>query len=64
MRPGATAGFPIRIPERTAVQAGVKISVPDVAQPGDVMSLDVIQRDRSGQVVGGVVIEIRVAAGK
>jgi hypothetical protein len=64
LRPGATAGFPIRIPERTAVQAGVKISVPDVAQPGDVMSLDVIQRDRSGQVVGGVVIEIRVAAGK
>ena len=57
---GAVAGLPIELKARTDLAFNVKVRVPADARPGEDLYCDVVQRDVSGQVVGGVRIKVVV----
>jgi hypothetical protein len=59
-RPGATAGFPIRLGPRRAITVGLRVTAPREAKPGDTLTLNLLQRNRRRQVVGGVTVRVNV----
>ena len=59
-RPGLEAGFPFQLRPRSAVSAGLKITVPREAKPGETMSIDLVQRNRAGKIVGGIAVQVNV----
>jgi Fungalysin metallopeptidase (M36)/Fungalysin/Thermolysin Propeptide Motif/Peptidase propeptide and YPEB domain len=59
-RPGATAGFPVKLRGRRAINVGLRLTAPREAKPGDTLTLDLLQRNRRGQVVGGVSVRVNV----
>lgn len=59
---GPVARIPLSIPPQTPHVFGLKITVPADVRPGEVLRIDVVQRDGDdGQVLGGVAIEIHVS---
>jgi hypothetical protein len=63
-RTGASAGFPATLPSRGTVTVGLKITAPPEARPGDVIEVDLVQRNAKGQVVGGIVVQANIVKKK
>ena len=58
--PGILGRLPISLLARTPVEMGMKFQVPANTKAGDVIDLDVVQRDSKGNVIGGVAMQVRV----
>jgi len=58
--PGTLVGFPVRLAPRSPVSVGLKVSVPPKAEPGEVIEVDLLQRNVEEQVVGAITIQINV----
>lgn len=59
-RPGMISGFPIGLRPRTRINVGLRIRAPREARPGDVVEVNLVQRDRQRQVVGGITVRINI----
>jgi len=60
LRPGSLSGFPVALRPRTQIKAGLRITAPPEAKPGEVIELHLVQRNRKGQVVGGITVQINI----
>ena len=58
--PGRRVVLPAVLRARETVQLGLEARVPAGAKPGDVIDLDVLQRDADGVIIGGVSLRINV----
>jgi len=63
-RPLARAGFPLTLPPRGSVTVGLKITAPPEAKAGDVIQIDLVQRNTKGQTVGGIVVQVNIVEKK
>lgn len=59
-RPGLLTGFPVALSPRSPINVGLKITAPPEAKPGDVIESHLIQRNRQGQVVGGITVQVNI----
>ena len=59
-RPGLLRGFPIALKPRSQIKVGLKITAPPEAKPGDVIRIDLVQRNRKGEVVGGITVQVNI----
>jgi hypothetical protein len=59
-RPGRLAGLSVTLAARSPLNVGLKLSAPPQARPGDSFTVDLVQRDAHGQVVGGVAVRVNV----
>jgi hypothetical protein len=60
-RAGRAAPIPLRLPGKGQLTVGLGLRVPDDAKPGDVIPIDLVQRDvRTGRTTGGVTVELHV----
>jgi hypothetical protein len=59
-RPGVAAGLKVGLKARSVISVGLKISVPPEAQPGETLTLDLVQRNAKGDAVGGIAVQINV----
>lgn len=60
---GARAHIPVALAAQQQLTFGLRLQVPAQARPGEILRADLVQREaRTGRVVGGVAVEIRVAA--
>ncbi|HEU4934303.1 MAG TPA: hypothetical protein VFT48_19595, partial [Pyrinomonadaceae bacterium] len=57
---GLLGRLPISLLARTPVEMGMKFQVPASTKAGDVIDVDVVQRDSKGNVIGGVAMQVRV----
>jgi hypothetical protein len=57
---GTLVGFPVVLAPRSPVSVGLKVSVPPKAEPGEVIEVDLLQRNVEEQVVGAITIQINV----
>jgi hypothetical protein len=58
---GLTAQIPLSLRPTQQLVMGLRVSVPQTAKPGEVIKLDVVQKDEKGKTIaGGLAIEIRV----
>jgi hypothetical protein len=60
LHPGRAAGIPVTLRPRSPVTVGLKLTVPKDAKPGAKGDVHLVQRDRAGDIVGGVTVQIRV----
>jgi len=59
--PGHVTQIPVVLGRHEQLLMGLRVEVPPEATRGEVLRLDVIQRDRSGKaILGGLAVEIRV----
>ncbi len=58
---GATAAIAIALRPRLPVAVGLQVTAPPKAKRGDELDLDVVQRRRDGQIVGGIRVRLRIA---
>jgi len=58
--PGILGRLPISLLPRSPVEVGLKLQVPANTKAGDVIDLDVVQRDSRNNVIGGVAMQVRV----
>lgn len=58
--PGVLRRLPVNLLPRTPVEVGLKFQVPAGTRVGEVITMDVVQRDARNRIVGGVAIEVRV----
>jgi hypothetical protein len=59
-RPGKLSGFPITVEPRSSIKVGLKLTAPPEAKPGDVIMVDLIQRNEQGEVVGGISVQMNI----
>jgi hypothetical protein len=57
---GRAAGIPITLRPRSPVTVGLKLTVPKDTTPGTKGDVHLVQRDRAGNIVGGVTVQVRV----
>lgn len=58
---GLTAQIPLALRPSEQLVMGLRLSVPQTAKPGEVINLDLVQKDDKGKAIaGGLAIEIRV----
>ncbi|MCK5238200.1 MAG: HAD hydrolase-like protein [Candidatus Thorarchaeota archaeon] len=57
---GIFKGFPIVLNPQSQFSLGLKIEVPSDANSGDIIEIDLIQRNVHGQVVGGISVRVNV----
>lgn len=57
---GRHVGLPFRLAPRARLKLGVRVTAPANARPGETIELHVVQRNRGGDIVGGITIQIRV----
>jgi hypothetical protein len=58
---GRTAQIPLSLRPAQQLVMGLRLSVPQTAKPGEVIKLDVLQKDEKGKTIaGGLAVEIRV----
>jgi Fungalysin metallopeptidase (M36)/Fungalysin/Thermolysin Propeptide Motif len=60
LHPGRAAGIPVTLRPRSPVTVGLKLTVPRDTEPGRTGDVHLIQRDRAGNIVGGVTVRVRV----
>jgi hypothetical protein len=53
----------LAVPPKGQVVAGLRVQAPAKARPGQTFPLDVVERDETGRVVGGVAIDVRLREG-
>lgn len=58
--PGILGRLPISLLARTPVEMGMKLQVPANSKAGDVIDVDVVQRDSKNNIIGGVAMQVRV----
>ena len=61
---GRVAGLPVLIDPGMQLRCTLKIAVPKEAEPGESLIFRVIQRNRDGQVIGGISVQINVVKKK
>ena len=59
-KPGPIAGFPTVLKPRSQIRLGLKITAPAEAKHGDVLKIHLVQRNRQGQVVGGIAVQLNI----
>jgi hypothetical protein len=59
-KPGPIAGFPTVLKPRSQLRLGLKITAPAEAKHGDTLKIHLVQRNRQGQVVGGIAVELNI----
>ncbi len=58
---GRTAQIPLSLRPAQQLVMGLRLTVPQTAKPGEVINLDVVQKDEKGKAIaGGLAVEIRV----
>ncbi|MCL6505822.1 MAG: HAD hydrolase-like protein [Bryobacteraceae bacterium] len=58
---GIRAHIPVAVAAQQQLTFGLRLRVPSQARPGELLHVDFVQREaRSGRIVGGVAVEIRV----
>jgi hypothetical protein len=58
---GITSQVPISLRPTEQILLGLRVTVPQTAKPGEVLNLNVVQRDETGKrITGGVALEIHV----
>jgi hypothetical protein len=57
---GPIAGFPTVLKPRSQIRLGLKITAPAEAKHGDVLKIHLVQRNRQGQVVGGIAVQLNI----
>jgi Fungalysin metallopeptidase (M36)/Fungalysin/Thermolysin Propeptide Motif len=63
-KPGVLSGFPVGLQPRTPVNLALKVTAPSEAKPGDVVTINLVQRNGQKQVVGGFTVQVNVVARK
>ena len=64
-RSGRRARVLVRRGGKGQIVLGMALHAPDDAHPGEVLHVDLVQRDeRSGRVTGGVAVDLRIAKGR
>jgi hypothetical protein len=58
--PGILGRLPISLLPRSPVEVGLKLQVPANTRAGDVIDVDVVQRDSRNNIIGGVAMQVRV----
>lgn len=59
--PGRISRIPIPLPRAGTLTMGLRIRVPPDAKPGQVLAMDLVQRDKDGKrTLGGLALEIHV----
>jgi len=58
--PGQLVGLPVAIPPRNQTKLKLQVSAPESSRRGDVHTVDLLQRDKKGRVVGGISVQINV----
>lgn len=58
---GRAAGIPVTLRPRSPVTVGLKLTVHRDTEPGRRGDVQLVQRDRAGNIVGGVTVQVRVA---
>ncbi len=61
-RSGTVAAFPIGLAARVTKSVQLKLTAPASAKPGDVIPVDIVQKDEQGRIMGAVTIQINVVA--
>lgn len=61
--PGLLSGFPVALKPRSQVKVGLKITAPPEARPGDVVEIQLIQRNSKKQVIGGITVQVKIVKG-
>lgn len=60
---GIRPHIPVALTAQQQLIFGLRLQVPAQARPGEILHVDLVQRDaRTGRIVGGVAVEIRVKA--
>lgn len=59
-RAGDRVGIPVGIPAHGMQPVTARIRVPANAQPGSTFTIQLVQRDEAGAVVGGISVQVRV----
>ncbi len=62
--PGKASGIKIFLQERQIVKTRLKFTVPKDTKPGQILGIDLIQRDEQDSIVGGIAVQIYVKAHK
>lgn len=58
---GRTAQIPLSLRPAQQLVMGLRLTVPQTAKPGEIINLDVVQKDEKGKAIaGGLAVEIRV----
>lgn len=60
LHPGRAPGIPVTLHPRSPVTVGLKLTVPKDAKPGATGDVHLVQRDRAGNIVGGVTVQVQV----
>lgn len=62
--PGVLVGMPLEIKPRSPISIDLKITAPPEAKLGDLEQIHLVQRNKEGQVIGGVTVQITIMEGK
>ena len=57
---GAVARLPLELRARESASLSLRIAVPPQARPGEVLLYDILQRDESDTVIGGISLQVNV----
>lgn len=60
VRPGRTAGFPVRLAPHWNPSLRLRITAPADARPDEQYTVDLVQRDMCGNIVGGIAVQVRI----
>ncbi len=58
--PASVVRVPVKLPTRTDIEFSVSVNVPSDAMRGDTETVDIVQRNEAGTVVGGIRLRIVV----
>ena len=64
LRPGRRVGLPYIMKPRDRVRMQMKIRAPRYAKPGDRFTVEVVQRNRKGELIGGFDIQVNIVKKK
>ena len=62
-RPGTLVGLPVLLGPRSPLTLGLKITAPAESKPGGEFLIHLVERNRAGQVIGGISVQVNVVAG-
>ena len=62
-RRGTLVGLPVLLGPRSPLTLGLKITAPAESKPGDEFLIHLVERNRAGQVIGGISVQVNVVAG-
>jgi len=60
LRPGRRVGFPYTMRPRDRTRLNIKIRTPEDAKPGDQFTIEVVQRNTKGELIGGFDVQVNI----